>query len=54
MHYTWGPQFKKGDTLIWEFDKRKYTEPKHEKEVGLRDGASGWGRGGRPWAGVLE
>lgn len=34
MHYTWGPQFKKGDTLVWEFDKRKYTEPKHEKEVG--------------------
>lgn len=34
MHYTWGPQFKKGDTLVWEFDKRKYTEPKHEQEVG--------------------
>jgi hypothetical protein len=33
MHYTWGPQFKKGDTLVWEFDKRKYTEPKHEKEL---------------------
>ena len=33
MHYTWGPQFKRGDTLVWEFDKRKYTEPKHEKEV---------------------
>lgn len=40
MHYTWGPQFKKGDTLVWEFDKRKYTEPKHEKEVGWWWGAS--------------
>lgn len=47
MHYTWGPQFKKGDTLVWEFDKRKYTEPKHEQEVG-----GGWrvNRFGLRWA----
>lgn len=44
MHYTWGSIFKAPNgTEVWQFDKRSYTEPKHEKEVRLDDS---WRRGG--------
>ena len=34
MHYTWGPIFKdKAGKELWKFDKRDYTEPKHEQQV---------------------
>jgi hydroxyproline O-arabinosyltransferase len=32
-HYTWGPVFKKGDKEVWHFDKRDYTEMKHEEQM---------------------
>ena len=25
-HYTWGTQFKKGSDVVWQFDKRTFTE----------------------------
>ncbi|KAL4451270.1 hypothetical protein ABPG77_009342 [Micractinium sp. CCAP 211/92] len=34
MHYTWGSVFNAPNgTKVWEFDKRYYTEPKHEKTL---------------------
>ncbi|EFN52021.1 hypothetical protein CHLNCDRAFT_139592 [Chlorella variabilis] len=34
MHYTWGAIFNAPNgTKEWEFDKRFYTEPKHEEEL---------------------
>lgn len=34
MHYTWGSVFNDANgTKLWEFDKRQYTEPVHEKTV---------------------
>ena len=35
MHYTWGATFIAANgTTVWEWDKRLYTEMKHEQEVG--------------------
>lgn len=47
MHYTWGSVFNAPNgTKVWEFDKRYYTEPKHEKTVReLRPGVGGDGHG---------
>ena len=43
MHYTWGATFiAPNGTKVWEWDKRLYTEMKHEQEVGVGCG----GRGG--------
>lgn len=54
MHYTWGSIFKAANgTKVWEFDKRYYTEPKHEKEASGRPGraraAGGRAAGVRTW-----
>ena len=36
MHYTWGATFiAPNGTKVWEWDKRLYTELKHEQEVGV-------------------
>lgn len=36
MHYTWGSIFKDaGGAELWQFDKRAYTDAKHEREVRL-------------------
>ena len=41
MHYTWGAIFNAPNgTKEWEFDKRFYTEPKHEEEVGASQGVA--------------
>ncbi len=46
MHYTWGSVFNAPNgTKVWEFDKRYYTEPKHEKTVRAGCGCvAGWMR----------
>lgn len=48
MHYTWGSVFNAPNgTKVWEFDKRYYTEAKHEKTVRHAAAAgTGWRRCG--------